>query len=339
MSDTARMLDDTAERLLARRLSGPFARGDPMTRTTLLAEIAEAGLPLVLAPEDQGGLGGGLEEATAVAWRMGWHAAPLPVAALLLLPTLPGSEAWPTGRVTLAHAPGLGVNPVDNLMGPPIEAPEIGETDTVLVVCAGRGGPVVVMVDTAGAQRFHALDHEPWLRIDPQGAKICAVHPFPFGPKLGIQGALITAAAMMGAMARELDIAIDHANTRKQFGKPLGKFQAVQHMIAGAASEYAVAQAALAGAVAAEDGGWGRSLLWRSAKAQAGRAATIVTSTAHQVLGAIGFTEEHVLHRYSKRLWVWRDDWGRQSALELSIGQEVCADPRGLWSYIADDAA
>jgi acyl-CoA dehydrogenase len=178
------------------------------------------------------------------------------------------------------------------------------------------------------------------MRIDAGKAQVLSVHPCPVSPEqLAIRGALLTAAAMVGAMARQLEITIEHANTRKQFGRPLGKFQAVQNLIAGAAAEHAVAQAALSGAVAAEDGGWGRALLWRSAKAQAGRAATIVTAAAHQVLGAIGFTEEHVLHRYSKRLWVWRDDWGRQSALEAAIGEAACADPRGLWPHIVDDAA
>lgn len=110
----------------------------------------------------------------------------------------------------------------------------------------------------------------------------------------------------------------------------------VQHRIAEATSEQTVAQAAVADAIRAADGGWQRPILLQSVKVQAGRAATVVTATAHQVLGAIGFTDEHVLHHYSKKLWVWRDAWGRQAALEAEIGQAAVADAAGLWSHIVD---
>jgi acyl-CoA dehydrogenase len=57
-------------------------------------------------------------------------------------------------------------------------------------------------------------------------------------------------------------------------------------------------------------------------------------------MGAIGFTDEHVLHRYTKRLWAWRDRWGRQSWCEAEIGRLACAaGGGGLWPLIADRAA
>jgi acyl-CoA dehydrogenase len=106
--------------------------------------------------------------------------------------------------------------------------------------------------------------------------------------------------------------------------------------MAEAASELAVTEAALAAALEAESQGRGRTLLWRSAKAQAGHAATVIASSAHQVLGAIGFTEEHELQHFTRRLWQWRDEWGRQADCQLAIGGEACADPAGLWLHICD---
>lgn len=144
---------------------------------------------------------------------------------------------------------------------------------------------------------------------------------------------------MLGAMEKVLDTTIDYANTRKQFGRALSAFQAIQHRLAEAAEDYTIAQAAVAGAVHAIDGGWSRPVLWQSAKVQSARAATTVAAAAHQVLGAIGFTEEHELHHYTKKLWVWRDAWGRQSALEAAIGDAACAHHDGLWSFIADTPA
>lgn len=309
MSDTARLLDDMAGRLFSRALADPFARADATLPARLHAEADEAGLPLALVSEEAGGMGGTLEEACVIAWQAGYHAAPLPIVAQLLMPTLPvASEGATLAQPGGQEAPG----PATRILCPTADAIAVH----------------------AAAPAFTALDHTPWVRA--QGPALELIPCPGLGARLEVQGACLTAAAMLGAMARVLEITLDHANTRKQFGKPLGKFQAIQHRLAEAASEHAVAQAALAGAVQAADGGWLRPILWQSAKAQAGRAATIVTGAAHQILGAIGFTEEHVLHHYSKRLWVWRDDWGRQSALEAAIGAAACADPRGLWPHIAD---
>lgn len=310
MSETARLLDDMTERLFSRALADPLVRGDADLPSRLRSEVEEAGLPLVLVAEADGGMGGTLEEACVVAWRSGYHAAPIPMVEMLLLGTLPldGSAR------TLAAPGGLEARgPAHRLISPAADH---------LAIFAAAPAPV-------------GLDGSPWVGVT--GSELERIELVGIGDRLEIQGACLTAAAMLGAMARVLEITIEHANTRKQFGKPLGKFQAIQHMLAEAASEHVVAQAALAGAVQASDGGWMRPLLWQSAKAQAGRAATIVAATGHQVLGAIGFTEEHVLHNYSRRLWMWRDEWGRQAALEAAVGRAAVEDTRGLWPHIVDD--
>ncbi|WP_292192223.1 acyl-CoA dehydrogenase [Mesorhizobium sp.] len=327
--------------MLARRLEDPMSRGVEALRPGLHAEAIEAGLPLALAPESDGGLGGSLFEAGVIAWRWGWHAAPLPIVEMLLIPSLPlASDEWMAGNLTLASTPGLELCG-DAISGQVIEAPVIGEISTVLAIAMdAEGHSWLVEIDAMPAEKIRALSGEPWLRLDPSEARLRAKCPCPVGlDAVAVRGALLTSAAMMGAMARILEITIEYANIRKQFGKPLGKFQAVQHMIAEAASEHVVAQAALAAAIEAEDGGKSRPLLWQSAKAQAGRAATVVSAAGHQVLGAIGFTEEHVLHRYSKRLWTWRDEWGRQTVCEAAIGRAACADEHGLWSHIVDDTS
>jgi acyl-CoA dehydrogenase len=151
-----------------------------------------------------------------------------------------------------------------------------------------------------------------------------------------IMGALLTTAAMTGAMARTIDLIVEHVETRSQFGRPLKKFQAIQHQLAEAVSELTITEAALASALEAYDNGETDTLLWASAKAQAGVAATKVAATAHQLMGAIGFTEEHALHHFTKKLWHWRDSWGRQAACEIAIGQAACTALDGLWPYIAD---
>ena len=74
-----------------------------------------------------------------------------------------------------------------------------------------------------------------------------------------------------------------------------------------------------------------------SAKIRVGEAATEGAAIAHQVLGAIGFTQEHILHRYTRRLWAWRDDFGNESAWAVKLGQLVAAKGAdGLWPMLAE---
>lgn len=149
-------------------------------------------------------------------------------------------------------------------------------------------------------------------------------------------GMLLACAALTGAMAHVLDIAVDYANTRTQFGRPLARFQAIQHLLAQAASELAATEAVLAAALEAADEGVLDERLILSAKAQAGHAATMIAATGHQLFGAIGFTREHELHRFTRYLWALRDDWGRQADCDLALGRAGCAAPQGLWPFLVD---
>jgi acyl-CoA dehydrogenase len=141
---------------------------------------------------------------------------------------------------------------------------------------------------------------------------------------------------MAGAMERSLELAIQHANTRVQFGKQIGKFQAVQQMLAQLAGETAAAAAAVdlgADALAAGDG----ELEAAIAKSRAGEAAGFAAEISHQVIGAMGFTLEHPLHRYTRRLWSWRDEYGNEAYWNARIGEAALrAGMNGAWPMIAD---
>ncbi len=305
MSDTAQILDDAFDRLLSRRLSDAMDRKADGLPETLLVEVLDAGFARVLAPEEDGGLGGSMTDAANLAWRAGWHAAPLAIVEMLLLGHLDPKADLAT--VTLAH-------------GTPAIAPALQNTRTIQT---GDGA-----VDANLAQPFHHISGTAWVRLD----GVAANH----SDDTNAMGALLTTAAMVGAMARILEIATEHATTRTQFGRPLSKFQAIQHQLAEAASEVTLTEASLANALDAHDANVGRTLLWCSAKAQAGVASTKVAATAHQVMGAIGFTEDHELHHFTKLLWQWRDCWGRQADCEQAIGRYACAAEDGLWAYLTD---
>jgi acyl-CoA dehydrogenase len=319
MSDTARMLDETAARLLERHAGDEAA---------LLREAGEAGLFLALVGEADGGFGGGFVEASAIARQWGRYAAPLPIVEMLVgarLAALAG-DAEAAGRATAA----LVVRNI-SAIAPTFE----GAQKAYLL----RPDARPVLVEAAlGAAAPESLAHEPFAStLEARPVENVDEHAL-----LAMQAgaALLQSAAMTGAMSRVLEIAAEYADARNQFGRPLAKFQAIQNMIAEAASELLIAEAATGAALAALDRGDISPIDWLSAKAQAGRAATVVAAHGHQVMGAIGFTDEHVLHRYTKRLWAWRDRWGRQSWCEAEIGRLACGAGGGsLWPLIADRAA
>jgi alkylation response protein AidB-like acyl-CoA dehydrogenase len=117
-----------------------------------------------------------------------------------------------------------------------------------------------------------------------------------------------------------------------QFGRAIGKFQAVQQMLALLASHAAAAAAAVdlgCDGLACGDGLPEVAV----AKSRAGEAAGFAAEIAHQVIAAMGFTLEHPLHRYTRRLWSWRDECGN----EVFWNRRLAVLPAGgLWAAVAD---
>src|SRR5690606_37212191 len=112
----------------------------------------------------------------------------------------------------------------------------------------------------------------------------------------GLQAMLaaIRAAQIAGALSRVLEMCVEYANTRAQFGRPIAKFQAIQHQLAELAEQAAAAQVASLYAcrqIDADHIRHGAAI----AKTCTGKAATRGAAIAHQVFGAIGVTDEHLL--------------------------------------------
>lgn len=147
-------------------------------------------------------------------------------------------------------------------------------------------------------------------------------------------GAVLRAQQLAGALQRALDQAVAYAGERKQFGRPIARFQAVQQMLAEAAGHCAAAAAA-ADLVAPAWDGPGFLLAVAMAKARTSEAAGRVAETCHQVHGAIGFTQEHPLHFTTRRLWSWREEYGHEPLWQERIGRLVCAaGGEALWPLL-----
>jgi acyl-CoA dehydrogenase len=151
------------------------------------------------------------------------------------------------------------------------------------------------------------------------------------------EGAALRAQQMAGAMERCLDHALAYVNERVQFGRPLAKFQAIQHMLAIAAGQVAAATAA-ADALGEAAGTPGFGLAAAIAKARAGEAAGQVAAICHQVHGAMGFTQEHPLHFSTRRLFAWRDEFGGEAYWQARLGRLVCGlGGEALWPLVTGE--
>jgi acyl-CoA dehydrogenase len=142
-------------------------------------------------------------------------------------------------------------------------------------------------------------------------------------------------------MESMLDISVRYSGERVAFEKKISKFQAVQHNLAKLAGETSAALAAAssaADAVSNCSGDFNDAIFLEAAaaKIRCSEAAENGAAIAHQVHGAIGFTQEHILHRYTLRALAWRDDFGTESYWAVELGKLVAA--RGadeLWPLVA----
>jgi hypothetical protein len=129
-------------------------------------------------------------------------------------------------------------------------------------------------------------------------------------------GRLALGYQILGAVGQMIELAVDHARSRVQFGRPIGSFQAVRNRLADAHVAREGAAAALASAWDADDA----NLAGLLAKSLAGRAARIAATHCQQVLAGIGFTAEHPFHRFLARALVLDSVLGSATELPEVIG-------------------
>lgn len=209
----------------------------------------------------------------------------------------------------------------------------------LLVLVEVDGIPTICDVDPAGCR----IDHRANLAGEPRDAvgfeRTGADRAQPLGAGSGeevmLRGGLIRCAQMAGAMRRALELTVEHVSSRHQFGRPLAAFQAVRQEVAVLGAEVAVAHAAVAGAGRLVDGRVDE-LAALAARVRVAEAATEVARLAHQLHGAVGTTEEYELGSHTRRLWAWRDEYGRQRDAERRLGRlAAAATPDGLWPALA----
>lgn len=307
------------------------------------AELVHLGVP-----EEAGGSGGAFDDACTLVRLAGRYAVPLPLAECSLV------GGWLVGAAGLRLPPG----PVSVALPHPgneivVDGGRVsGRLDrvpwgqhvaAVVAVTGPPADPRVAVLDPALASRRPGrnLAGEPRDALEWQGV------PVPDDRIGGISVDQAEAATLRGALSRSLliagameavaDLTCTYAIERQQFGRPIASFQAVAHRLVRLSEE--VEMVILAAEVAARrfaEAGTGAAFEVATSKVVASRAVAEVTAHAHQVHGAIGMTQEHQLHHFTRRLWAWRQEWGSERHWAEVVGRSVVdVGAAGLWPRIA----
>lgn len=348
MSDMRDMFVDTATRLFRDYCTPELLRAAAAGtfQSALWDAMVEAGLTKAAAAEDFGGSGADLADALALLAPAGAFSVPAPLAETLIAAHLLGEAGIvvPDGPLTIAvPRPGETlVAAMDgggwHITGAVARVPYARHASGgVVAVAQGPEGPVTALVPLAHVSLTEAenLAHEPRddVRFAAARAEAAGVARHDAADVYAIAAAA-RSAQMAGAMQTILQLSVQYAQERSQFGKPLGKFQAIQHSLATLAGQAAAATAAADAAIEAAEQG-AAAMAIAAAKARAGEAASIGCNIAHQVHGAIGFTAEHALHFSTQRLWSWRDEFGNDAFWQQQLGDRaVAAGADGLWAML-----
>jgi alkylation response protein AidB-like acyl-CoA dehydrogenase len=298
--------------------------------------LSAAGLPLAWVPEQLGGAGATLADGFATLGVAGRFAVAVPLAETLIAgwllaraglkaPNGPMTIApnWPSDRIIFGKDA--------TLSGRASGVPFASEAQNIAVLAHGEAGVVVALVSTSDCiiDERQNLAGDPsnivqFERVKPsQHARV----PSGFDHALMLMGSVSRSVQTAGALESILSLTVSYANERVAFERPIGKFQAVQQNLARLAGETAAALAvsgSAANTIAESDGFDETTFLEAaSAKIRCAEAATEGAGIAHQVFGAIGFTKEHVLHRFTLRMLGWRDDFGSESYWAAELGRHV----------------
>lgn len=289
---------------------------------TLWRSISDAGFLDLMAPEEAGGAGLRLQNVFPVLLQLGRYAMPLPFAqSIMARALLSGAEASSAGMLTFAPTMVRSGNSLRCQV-----VPYGALADSVLV----SDGEALWLLPTAAAERSQVdLRAQTATLTWPDMAKARQLPGD--AASLAPLAAATYAALLAGAQQRVFQLTLDYCNERQQFGRTLGKFQAVQHTLSVMAQHVAAASiAAEAAFQAAEVPSWIPAAI---AKSRTSEAVCVVADSAHALHGAIGVTEEFDLQLLTRRLHGWRRAHGSEGYWNRLLGESLLADSRSLSAF------
>lgn len=276
-------------------------------------QLENAGFPDALVPESAGGAGLELAQVYGVWALCGAYVLPVPLAETMIargLLSLAG-QPYPDGSIALAegHMDANGHLRCTNV--------SLGKVADSVLVEHNEGLSLMPVSQASTTSAAFVLDNcMTWNKVSR-----CAIS-LPQGITLRLLQACQTAAQLSGAMHSVCQRTLQYANERQQFGRPIGKFQAIQHQLA-VMSEHVFAARMAARLGCASSSIWPDRQRVAVAKARCSQAALSVAEAGHAIHGAIGFTAEFDLQLLTRRLHAWRLTAGSESYWHSIAGEAL----------------
>ena len=336
------LLDDVCSPTVLR---AAYDGRDPGAETRW-SRLVELGLAGVVAPESAGGLGLSEVDLVLVAEETGRAALPEPIIeqagiAVPLLAELATSSSVARDLLAAAAA-GEARVAIGHERNPFVLA---ADRATHVLVC---GGESIDLVAPDGLRLTAQLSIDalrPLFSVDAAREARTSLATGALAQRVGARalnrGAVFAAAQCLGLTERMIELAVEYAKVRNQFGHPIGSYQAIKHHLASVQVELEFARPVVYAAATRLAGDALRDEVTAShAKLAATDAAELAARTAVQVHGAMGYSWEVDLHFYLKRAWALAGAWGDrmfharrvQSALSsgrLAIGPEHTFEQEG----------
>ena len=246
-------------------------------------------------------------------------------------PALAGVRASAVARALDIEASRIGWSVAQDADGAPLVLG--GDSGTTLLASETADGLLVRPVAGAKPVRSRAFDGALVRRFEGDLGEPALVNVASDADRRALDLVRIAASCeILGASRFLLAKAIDHANEREQFGQPISSFQAIQHLISECQIEIAALESVVRAALEEWRAGDAHDLA-RIVKAQAGRDGRAIAQRALQCFGAIGFTDDHPHHVYSRRIHTLDACFGDTVTLQRGLGLQIVASgraPRGI---------
>ena len=340
MNEEQQLIGEMARRMLTDHCSAEVIdraeQGDFPELLWILLD--DNGLTTLGVAESSGGAGGSFGDALVVLREAGRKAAPLPLAETLLAGQVLSQlgQRLPEGPVSLVQG-SVTLTESGELQGV-VQGVKFARYCKTFLVVAQRGDasmicqiPADAVVITHSKDLAGEASDTVQVATTVQPEACFAINDAELDAVL-VWGAAMRAVMMAGALEEALAATVGYSLERKQFGKAIAKFQAIQQQLAVFATQVAASTRAaetlmVQPEVAVID--------VAIAKARIGEAAGICAEIAHQVHGAIGYTRDHRLNHLTRRLWSWRDAFGHEAYWQERLGRTLLADETGdLWQQV-----
>lgn len=325
-AETQQLLNETADRLFR-----DLAANRAQAFDSLWHRLEEGGFSSLLVPEAAGGFGGSFRDAAAVLRLAGVHGLAAPLGEAMVAAHIAHRAGFSSVDGLLTLAPIVEGKLEGNRFSGTLRAVPWGEEAVLILADVGER---LIAVSRSAARSSASTPNpagEPRATLSFDSAIVESVGE---PGDVMMLGAFTRACQIAGALDAALARSIEYVNTRIQFGKPIGRFQAVQQALAVFAEEAAAVNCAAQAAALALDAGEG-SFEVSCAKLRANSAASIGAATAHQVHGAIGFTAEFGLHHLTRRLTAWSGEFGNERVWAEKLGSMVASlGAEQLWPEI-----